>query len=166
MFESGKSPPGTVFTFDEWRGFRTIFGNHLGPVTLDFLAYTQRHAAKQHDFGEARRNLKTRVAIFRLVFLDGSEPFQRMAQIVVFSMGVARDAFGKLRHRRVLEVMDVFLVALKLYKKARSVIVWRKDRASVANQERTAVGDFTAQRNDVGSEFNRRLVAEVMAVAG
>ncbi len=40
-----------------------------------------------------------------------------MAAIIVFSMRIARDAFGKLRQRRVLEVMDVFLVVLQLDEK-------------------------------------------------
>jgi hypothetical protein len=81
-------------------------------------------------------------------------------------MRVARDAFGKLRHRGVLEVVDKFLVVLQLHKETGSVIVRRKDRASIANQQTTAVGNLTAQRDDVGSQFNGRLVAEVMAARG
>src|ERR1700677_1640191 len=64
-----------------------------------------------------------------------------------------------------LGVMEELLVVLQLHEETRSVIARGKDRASVANQQTAAVGKVPAPRDDVGSHFNRWLIAEVMAAS-
>src|ERR1700728_2255359 len=83
-----------------------------------------------------------------------------------FAVMVARDALRILRHCRVLGVVEELLIALQLHEKSRSIIVRGKNLAPVTNQETTAIGDLAEQRNDVDSQFDRRLVAQVVAASG
>ena len=52
------------------RSFRTIFRLHLPSIPHDLLARAQGHAAQQHDFREARGDLKTRVAVMYEPIVD------------------------------------------------------------------------------------------------
>src|SRR6201998_4768664 len=84
----------------------------------------------------------------------------------IFAIAVARNALRILHHRRVLGVVEKFLFALELHEETRSIIVRGKDGASLANQETATIGNLAEERDDVGSQFDRRLVAEVMAATG
>ena len=81
----------------------------------------------------------------------------------VAGMVVARDSLGIVRHGRMLQVVDELLFALQLDEEVGPVVVRRKHLASVTDQQASAVGQFALHRQNVGGDFDRRLVAQVMA---
>src|SRR5262249_997613 len=111
---------------------------------------------------------------FGFVFLDGNEPFLGMCEpcastafaLAGFAVMVARNALRILRHRRVLGVVEVFRIAFQFHEETGSVIIRRKDRAVLTNEQTTAVGNVAEQRDDVGGEFDGWLVTEVVAATG
>src|SRR5258707_222027 len=86
--------------------------------------------------------------------------------IAGLAISVARNALRILRHRRVLGVVEELFIALQLDEETGSIIVRRKDHASLANQQAAALGNLALQRDDVGGQFNRWLVAQVMSATG
>ncbi len=84
--------------------------------------------------------------------------------VVVPGERIARDDLRDLHDIGMFLVMDEFIVVGQLHKKLLAIIVRGKNLALVADQQARAVRHFAQQRLDVGKQFLRRLVAEVVTV--
>src|SRR5579871_27902 len=128
-------PPLPELRLDVFLRFGRVLDSHARAVPFQLLANAHRHVAEQDRFGQQGRIVEVRQG--RRATLDRSHPFGLLARIV---LAVARQSF-----RRSL-VPGEFLLGQE--RVALAVVVGGEQNPLLAHQERTAVGQGLAQRQE------------------
>src|SRR5690242_15187708 len=161
-FGSRQRPAGTIFTFDDVCGLGRIPGLHVGAVPFDGLASPEGNTAKEHDFRELGADVKTGIAILRLVRLDGRNPLKVLPVIAVAFELIPGQRFRDGGRGVFLFVVNELFVVFPFDEKLFAVVVRRKNLSLVADDQTAAAGNFAAKGFNVHGEILRRLVAAVM----